>query len=222
MAILRLILLFVVLNGYLIFEAKQSSVSFGISLSVRSRAFYYLIEKKEGRMSDNRTKEMKDPRSFEERVFMRFDAIDARLDRVEARLDSLEERVEKLEAKQYDTKPIWEKALAAILELATRFDEMNARLDRMEARLDRMEARLDGMDASIDETNVRLEQGLDQLRSEMNAGFANQQERTDHLIRGVNFKIEALSSNVLKLQADQVYFNTRLQDVEKTLKESET
>ncbi len=212
---MRLILLFVVLNGYLIFEAKQSSVSFGISLSARSRAFYYLIEKKEGRMSDNRTKEMKDPRSFEERVFMRFDAIDARLDRVEARLDSLEERVEKLEAKQYDTKPIWEKALAAILELATRFDEMNARLDRMEARLD-------GMDASIDETNVRLEQGLDQLRSEMNAGFANQQERTDHLIRGVNFKIEALSSNVLKLQADQVYFNTRLQDVEKTLKESET
>ena len=194
-------------------------------------------------MSENRTKEMKDPRSFEERVFIRFDAIDARL-------DSLEERVEKLEAKQYDTKPIWEKALAAILELSTRLDEMSVRLDKIDARLDGIDARLDGidvrldgidarldgidarldgidarldgMDVRIDETNVRLEQGLEQLRSEMKAGFANQQERTDHLIRGVNFKIEALSSNVLKVQADQVYFSTRLQDVEKTLKESET
>jgi hypothetical protein len=55
-------------------------------------------------MSEDRTMETSDPRSFEERVFARFDAIDERLNDVDARL-------EKLEAKQYDTKPIWEQAL---------------------------------------------------------------------------------------------------------------
>ena len=187
-------------------------------------------------MSDDRTKEMKDSRSFEERVFLRFDAIDsrlhrveARLDRVEGRLDSIDERVEKLEAKQYDTKPIWEKALAAILEISARLDETNprlghidVRLDRMDIRLDQIDARLDRIDVRLDQTNLRIEQGLEQLRSEMKAGFANQQERTDHLIRDVYWQIGALNKNILGIQADQIYFSTRLEDVEKTLRESDT
>lgn len=57
-------------------------------------------------MSDERkTQEKLDSRSFEERVFARFDALDARL--------------QALEAKQYDTKPIWERALAEIAETRT-------------------------------------------------------------------------------------------------------
>jgi hypothetical protein len=81
-------------------------------------------------MSEDKTKEISDTRSFEERVFMRFDAMDARfdaidarlvrveerLDRVEERLDRLEARVENLEIKQYDTRLIWEQALVAIVE----------------------------------------------------------------------------------------------------------
>lgn len=38
-------------------------------------------------MSDERTKELPDLRSFEERVFARFDAMDARFDDIETRLE---------------------------------------------------------------------------------------------------------------------------------------
>ncbi|HEX8492367.1 MAG TPA: hypothetical protein VF658_05960 [Pyrinomonadaceae bacterium] len=59
---------------------------------------------------------MNGSRSFEERVFARFDALDARL--------------QNLEAKAYDTKPIWEQALKEIKETRR---ELSKRLDRIEA-----------------------------------------------------------------------------------------
>jgi len=59
--------------------------------------------------------------SFEEQVFARFDTMEARLearfDAVDTRLADLDARVEALEARALDTKPIWERALAAILEV---------------------------------------------------------------------------------------------------------
>jgi hypothetical protein len=60
-------------------------------------------------MNEEPTKDLPSKVSFEERVFARFDAIDARFDTVDARL-------EKLESRAYDTKLIWERALAAIME----------------------------------------------------------------------------------------------------------
>ncbi|MDT4966146.1 MAG: hypothetical protein QOJ64_883 [Acidobacteriota bacterium] len=75
-------------------------------------------------MSEDRTGETNGGRSFEERVFVRFDALDNRLRSVDARLDSVEAglgkveaRLEVLEAKTYDTKPIWERALAEFASL---------------------------------------------------------------------------------------------------------
>ncbi|HEV2801450.1 MAG TPA: hypothetical protein VGW12_13175 [Pyrinomonadaceae bacterium] len=64
-----------------------------------------------------------DGRSFEERVFARFDTLDARLHDLDARLQTLE-------ARAYDTKPIWEQALKEILETRR---ELSKRLDRIEA-----------------------------------------------------------------------------------------
>lgn len=76
-------------------------------------------------------------RSFEERIFARFDAIDARLDNVDARL-------QKLEAKSYDTKPIWERALAEIAEtrreMRNGFNAMEKRFEDFDVRLDRVES----------------------------------------------------------------------------------
>ena len=91
-------------------------------------------------MSEDRTAETNGSRNFEERVFARFDALDARMDRMEARMTQFEERLtsveqhltlvddrlERLEARQYDTKPIWERVLA---ELGT-MKEQIASLDR--------------------------------------------------------------------------------------------
>ncbi len=77
-------------------------------------------------MSEDRTQDYDGRRSFEERVFARFDAIDARLNDVDTRL-------QKLEARQYDTKPIWENALTEIKELRA---EMNERFDDVEGKID--------------------------------------------------------------------------------------
>lgn len=85
-------------------------------------------------MSDERrTQEQPDSRSFEERVFARFDALDARLGGIDERLNGMDERLngvderlQSLEAKQYDTKPIWERALAEIADLREALEKSRA------------------------------------------------------------------------------------------------
>ena len=66
------------------------------------------------RMNEEPTQNFSETRSFEERVFMRFDAVDARL--------------EKLESRSYDTKPIWERALKEIHETRMELGELKAGL----------------------------------------------------------------------------------------------
>src|SRR5678815_4840048 len=88
-------------------------------------------------MNEEPTKGLSGNKSFEERVFARFDAFDARFDAVDARFDTVDgrfdavnarfdavdarfdtvdARLEKLESRAYDAKPIWERALARIME----------------------------------------------------------------------------------------------------------
>src|SRR5262245_2020604 len=120
-------------------------------------------------MSENKTDETKNPRSFEERVFARFDAVDSRL-------GALENRVEKLDSRQYDTKPIWEQALASIAETNQKLVETNQR---------------------IAETNERMDRGFELLRNEMKTEFAafrdemktefsNVRHEIEHSLRGVD------------------------------------
>jgi tetrahydromethanopterin S-methyltransferase subunit G len=68
-------------------------------------------------MSEESTQNIPDSRSFEERVFARFDAMDARLDSMDRRLEALE------------TKPIWERALAEILEVKEGLYNVERKLD---------------------------------------------------------------------------------------------
>src|SRR2546423_13412405 len=74
-------------------------------------------------MSEETTQNIDGGRSFEERVFVRFDALDSSIRDLDARL-------QKLEARAYDTKPIWEQALKEIMETRR---ELSKRLDRIEA-----------------------------------------------------------------------------------------
>ncbi|HYG09527.1 MAG TPA: hypothetical protein VD835_06105 [Pyrinomonadaceae bacterium] len=62
-----------------------------------------------------------DGRSFEERIFARFDALDSSV-------RDLDTRLQNLEARAYDTKPIWEQALKEIIETRR---ELSKRLDRI-------------------------------------------------------------------------------------------
>lgn len=118
-------------------------------------------------MGDELTRELPDGRSFEERVFARFDAMerdfnsrfdamDARFDAMDVRLDRLDGRVQALEARALDTKPIWERALAEILEVRKGVEDLNRKIDvlnqdvlqvradqrRVEKRMDELETRV--------------------------------------------------------------------------------
>jgi DNA repair exonuclease SbcCD ATPase subunit len=98
-------------------------------------------------MSEENTQNMLDGRSFEERVFARFDAIDARLNEMDGRLLRLEQ-------KSYDTKPIWERALAEILAVSQKLDTVERKLnvlgkDMLSLRADqtRLEDRMDKLES---------------------------------------------------------------------------
>jgi len=128
-------------------------------------------------MSEDRTREFPDNRSFEERVFARFDAMEARFatidsrfdamearfdtmearfDAVDARLAGLDTRVQVLEARAYDTKPIWERALAEILNVKERVENIERKFnlliqDMMQLRGDqrRVEDQFDALKSKL-------------------------------------------------------------------------
>jgi chromosome segregation ATPase len=115
-------------------------------------------------MSEEPTQNLPDERSFEERVFARFDALDARLDRMDARLDNVEvrlsdvdTRMQKLESeaerRAVETKPIWERALAEIMAVSQKLDTVERKLnvlglDMLTLRADqtRLQDRMDKLD----------------------------------------------------------------------------
>jgi hypothetical protein len=70
-------------------------------------------------MSEELTQNMPDGRSFEERVFARLDSIDARLQGLESQA----------ERRALETKPIWERALAEILELKRSLENVERKID---------------------------------------------------------------------------------------------
>jgi chromosome segregation ATPase len=112
-------------------------------------------------MSEETTHNLPDRRSFEERVFARFDAIDAglrhlnvRMDGLEARMESLETRVQRLEEESarraVETKPIWERALTEIVAvrqevavLSQKVDALTERVDTLTERVEKVEHKLD-------------------------------------------------------------------------------
>ena len=65
-------------------------------------------------------------RSFEERVLARLDSIDARLQSFDTRLETLEAQAER---RALETKPIWERALAEILELKRNVENVERKFD---------------------------------------------------------------------------------------------
>lgn len=78
-------------------------------------------------MSDNPTRETPDSRSFEERIFARFDAFERRLDAFEGRFDAFEGRFDAFERR------------------------MEARFARLEEKVDAMDTRLTALEEKVDE-----------------------------------------------------------------------
>jgi chromosome segregation ATPase len=86
-------------------------------------------------MNDEPTRDLPNKLSFEERVFARFDSMDTRL--------------EKLEAHRYDTKPIWERALTAIMQTQLEVGEIKTRVVGIEGKVDTIESKVDTIEAKV-------------------------------------------------------------------------
>jgi chromosome segregation ATPase len=84
-------------------------------------------------MSEEPTQNLSDGGSFEERVLAHLEAIDSRFDSVETRLGSIEARLQALESqterRAVETKPIWERALAEILEVKHGVENVERKID---------------------------------------------------------------------------------------------
>lgn len=171
-------------------------------------------------MSQDKTQKTDGSRSFEDRVFARFDTIDDRFERVEGRLSTVEIRIGKLEERQYDTRPIWERALAMIAETNTAmiagFAEFRSELASINVRLESIENRLDSMDTRFDSMDVRFEA----LSEKVDASSTALATDLENGLRGVERKIDVLNKNILDLQADQRYVDSRLEKIEAQAKPS--
>lgn len=123
-------------------------------------------------MSEETTHSLPDSRSFEERVFARFDALDAGMARMESRLDNVETRLERLEARVQsledesqrraaDTKPIWERALTEVAAVRQDVAALAGKVDIIEHKLDAL-----GLDMlTLRAKQSRVEVRIDKLES---------------------------------------------------------
>ena len=140
-------------------------------------------------MSEDRTGETKDSRSFEERVFARFNLLDERFGR---ELSDVTIRIGKLEDRQYDTKPIWERALAAIVEIHDELKAINSRLNGMDQRFDVMNKSFAVIDARFDKQDIDAEDNF----------------------RSIGLKLDVFNDNLLELRANHRYFERKLAKIE--------
>ncbi len=113
----------------------------------------------------NPTERSDTTRSFEERVFLRFDALDARMGRMEARIEAVEgelqdvgTRLEKLEAKAYDTKPIWEQALTEISEVKHNLIEVKQIVRKIELKVGTINDDMSEVRGTLRDHEGRLQQ----------------------------------------------------------------
>ncbi|OLE54565.1 MAG: hypothetical protein AUG51_07730 [Acidobacteria bacterium 13_1_20CM_3_53_8] len=104
-------------------------------------------------MNEEPTQNMPDERSFEERVFARFDALDARLQKLEA----------ESERRAVETKPIWERALQEIMETRAEVVKVEDRLGRIENEIKDMRRMFRSTFADVARVQEDLEERIDKI-----------------------------------------------------------
>ena len=93
-------------------------------------------------MSGEITQDFDGNKPFEERVFARFDGI-------ESFLRSLDGRVQVLESRSHDTKPIWERALKAILETSLEVGEIKNKVGVIENKVGGIESKVGVIETEV-------------------------------------------------------------------------
>jgi len=143
-------------------------------------------------MNQKTTKTLPDKRPFEERVLARFDvfdarfdSIDARFDQVDSRFDTVDGRLEQLEARNYDTKPIWERALAAITETRFEVGEIKTKVSAIEGKVGAIEGKVGAIERKVGaiETKVNvIEAKVQILENDVNIIKIDQRSTRNELI----------------------------------------
>jgi chromosome segregation ATPase len=139
-------------------------------------------------MEEKTTKDLHDKRSFEERVFARFDSIDTRL--------------EKLESREYDTKPIWQRALAAIMETSLEVGEIKTKVGAIETKIDSHEPKFDSLETKV----TSLETKVTSLETKVDS--------LDMKVDSLDIKVDSLGTKVDSLDTKVTTIETRLGAVE--------
>ena len=93
----------------------------------------------------------------------RFNQVDERFNQVDERLNQVDERLNNLEAKALDTKPIWDQALAEILNVKAEVVEIKDELQRFDGALETLAGALVKMRADLQGFNRRIS-ALDKAR----------------------------------------------------------
>lgn len=106
-------------------------------------------------MSDETTNQLNDARSFEERLFARFDALETMVRAIDARVQNVNERVGRPEASSYDMEPIWERALAEILEVKQAVGNLGRKFDVLHSDLLQTRADLRNVENGVDDLERR-------------------------------------------------------------------
>ena len=128
-------------------------------------------------MSEDTTQEFPGKKTFEERVFERFDAMDARL--------------EKLEERSYDTKPIWEQALKAIMDTREEVGSLNSGLGQVTNRVTVMETAVAGIATDVGTLRTDV--------AEINTTFSSMKNEFVDLRRELREKVRHELSLIFKL-----------------------
>jgi hypothetical protein len=104
-------------------------------------------------MNEEPTKGLPNSMSFEERVFARFDAVDARLTTLESRA--------------YDTKPIWERALKAIMDTGLEMGEVKSKVGAIDGKVDVIEGKVQLLEKEVGAMKTSIRNELVDVRREL-------------------------------------------------------
>ena len=138
-------------------------------------------------MSDNPTRETPDSRSFEERVFARFDSLDARMDSLDGRMGGLEGRMDRFESR--------------LDSLENKVDGIGLRLSSVENKVVALDGRMTTLEEKVDsrlrETRPIWEGVLARLE-----GIESELARMNRQFRSFVADIFQLRVRVEKLEED--------------------
>ena len=162
-------------------------------------------------MNEEPTKNLPGRNSFEERVFARFDAADARFDAVDARFDTVDARLEKLESRAYETKPIWERALAQIMETGLETGEIKKKVGVIETKVGVIETKVAAIETEVVEVKTEV--------AGMKAGYANIRNELTDVRRELRHDIKQKLDLILKFLLED---REDIRDAEDKIRQLET